>query len=134
MSKPKPYSSWIAANVIGDGYGECAALAPKMAEAFHELELRKGLYHCPVWGERQHCWCRIRGTETIVDPTGRQFPTGQCFPPNPAFYEDLTDASEEQIAERVPSGVCLDCGEPVFRGSQFCGESCQRAYTAYLMT
>lgn len=125
------YTQWIRANVEGSGYGACVTKAVEMAAAFPELEVRQGLYECPVWGPRQHRWCRVRGTDVIVDPTGAQFPTGSHFPDG-LFYEDLTDASEDELLDRVPTGKCWECGGFTYRGQTFCDSGCEVAYRASL--
>lgn len=140
-SKISQYMAWIARRMDleshGYGYGKCKEISQAMAEAFPELEVRKGFYHCASWGRRTHFWCRflhgIEGEEDpwqIVDPTGKQHPSGSHFP-NQAFrYEDLTDCSEGELLDRVPSSVCMNCGAPVYRTDQFCSPGCEDAVVA----
>jgi hypothetical protein len=45
------YREWIAANVNGTGYGECAEVTEAMAAAFPELRRVPGHYYC---GEECH--------------------------------------------------------------------------------
>lgn len=114
------HEAWIKANVDGDGYGRCHDKAKAMTAAFPELRYARGFFHC-AWGARQHGWCVDRDG-AIVDPTRGQFP-------GPGEYEEIT---EDQIARRVPSGVCMDCGAAVYGGRTFCSATCERATVAYL--
>jgi hypothetical protein len=126
------YLAWIAENVEGSGYGECEQIAGAMARAFpEELEVRKGFFFDAVWGRRGHWWCRTRDGR-IVDPTARQHPTGALLPEDGSDYEDLTDATPEQMAERVPTGRCMECGDDVYRGQTFCSLNCERAFVLSL--
>jgi len=126
------YQVWIEDTIEGDGYAQCEKVVTEMAEMFPELEARKGFYHDLIWGRRTHWWCRHRETGRIIDPTGLQHPTGSLFPESDGAYEDLTDLPDEELARRVPSGVCMDCGDPVYEGKTFCSTSCERATLAYL--
>lgn len=130
MSRSK-YEQWIRDNVEGNGYGTCTVKAAEMAAAFPELEVREGLYDCPNWGLRQHRWCRVRSTQQIVDPTGTQFPFGSHFPDG-LFYQDLTDASEDELMDHVPTGKCLECGSFTYQGHTFCDSACESAFCASL--
>lgn len=131
----KPYADWIAANVIdhgaGAGYGKCEQTAIAMVAAFPELEVRKGFFRDALWGDRAHWWCRRRSDGRIIDPTALQHPSGILFPENASAYEDLTDATEEEMARRCPTGRCPSCGEPVYRGAEFCDDACFRSYVIY---
>ena len=136
-SRISAYMAWIRKNVETDGYGRCMEVSQAMSEKFPELEVRKGFFNCTAWGRRAHAWCRfrhgIKGCECpyqIVDPTGKQHPTGKHFPNTDAFYEDLTDCTEDELLDRVPSGVCMNCGEPVYRMDQFCSKGCENAVVA----
>ena len=126
------YSAWIR-EAIGDGngYGKCKGLCEKMAQVFPELEVRKGLFHSLAWGDRQHFWLRDRNG-TIVDPAGKQHPDGSWFPENDAQYSDMTNMEDEEIMQVVPTGKCMDCGEPTYGGKSMCSEACERSYMAYL--
>ncbi len=126
------YTQWITKH-IGDnkGYAQCVEICQAMHTAFPELQPRKGIFHSDWWGERTHWWLRAP-CGRIVDPTGRQHPDGSWLPSSTEKYEDLTEAPEEQMADRVPTGVCADCGDPVYRDASFCSEGCKRATMAYL--
>ncbi len=126
------YTQWIAQNVGEDkGYAKCQEICQAMQEAFPELTMRKGIFHSVLWGERTHWWLRAP-CGRLVDPTGRQHPDGLLLPTDTTKYEDLTDATPEHLATRVPTGVCADCGDPVFNDDSFCSEACKRATLAYL--
>lgn len=149
-SKISTYGRWLRKNVKSDGYGDCEKIAKAMAAAFPELEVRKGLYRCYAWGERGHWWCRFRheieGVEDpwqIVDPTVGQFPSGwnkhrsagrrpKHFPDGATSYEDLTNASDKELARMLPSGVCVNCGEPVFNEDTVCSATCGDSYMKYI--
>ena len=120
------YMKWVAEHVSGAGYGECKRTAKAMAEAFPLLEVRFGFLHSGLWGRRAHWWCREKdGRGQIVDPTARQFPDGRLFPTwMVVAYEDLTDLSEEALADKVPSGPCMNCGEDCYHGETFCCPAC----------
>lgn len=126
-----PYAEWIDLNVEGDGYGRCEDVCTTMQAAFPELELRKGFFFSVAWGRRQHWWLRTADGR-IVDPTSLQHPDGATFPASAAQDQDLTDATDEEMRDKVPSGVCMDCGDPVYRGATFCSESCEAATMVYL--
>jgi hypothetical protein len=114
------YANWIKANVERDGYGQCKILTKKMAAEFPELRIAVGFFHC-IWGARQHAWL-VAPDGSVVDPTRAQFPgSGE--------YEELT---EDQWADRIPTGVCMDCGDDVFHGDTFCSPECAEATMAYL--
>jgi len=121
------YQTWINANVgKNNGYGECDHVCKKMIEAFPELRLRKGFFHSGFWGERGHWWL-LSACGLIVDPTGKQFPDGLSFPSEEfvkEYYEDLTDVSEDELADRVSTGPCYQCGDPCFHGDMTCSERC----------
>lgn len=127
------YATWIKLHVEGDGYGQCAEIVAAMHETFPELQPRFGFFFAATpWGRRQHWW--LRGPDgQIVDPTGAQHPNGSVFPTKDLCYEDLTDLDEEALRDVVPTGVCMDCGSPVYRNETFCDSACEAATTAYLM-
>lgn len=125
------YEEWIKANVKDDGYGKCESIVKQMSKAFPKLEVRKGFFHSCLWGQRGHWWLRTPDGD-IVDPTGLQHPDGMLFPILVEKYEDLTDLSDEAMVDRVPSGVCMDCGNPVYCGNTFCNEECEAKTMAYL--
>jgi hypothetical protein len=126
------YTTWISCEVEGDGYGKCKEVCEAMRQVFPELELRFGFFHAAApWGRRQHYWLRAPGGQ-IVDPTARQHPSGVLLPETDAGYEDLADASPEELARKIPTGVCMDCGGEVYGGDTFCNESCEAATASYL--
>ena len=122
------YKSWIAANVEGTGYGKCHETCLAMQKDFPALRLRKGVVRCS-WGLRAHWWLLGMHGE-IVDPTARQFPD---FPLSAEAYQDMTDWTDEQIADVVPSGVCMMCGSSVWHGANFCGSYCRQLFMTDLL-
>ena len=130
------YIAWVKANVDAEtgGYGKCEEVVTSMAEAFPELEPRKGFFHSTAWGQRGHHWLRHRETQDIVDPTARQHPDGSVFPGaiGAARYEDLTDKTDEEMAEVVPTGVCMECSAPCYRGDTFCSDACGSTHIAWM--
>jgi hypothetical protein len=112
------YREWIAANVNGTGYGECAEVTEAMAAAFPELRRVPGHYYCHTWGERAHWWL-VAPDGQIIDPTAQQFPSA-------GLGEYV-----EWDGSPLPTNPCANCGEPVYDGSAVCGEECHRAYVAY---
>ena len=115
------YAAWIATNVKGDGFGECAELTEQMAAAFPELRRVRGHYHDAFWGPRGHWWL-VTPDGKIVDPTKAQFPDqgGEYVPWN--------DGDQE------PSGKCMECGSYTYNGDYFCSVGCERSTVAYLNT
>ena len=117
------YSSWIEEHAPEGAYlmGRCKEMSLEMIEAFPELRLARGHYHCAGWGERGHWWC-VAPDETIVDPTAAQFPTQGA-----GIYEELQANAPE------PVGKCGNCGKLVFPKEAgyyfgcFCNETCEKA-------
>lgn len=122
-SELERYADWIARNVEGSGYGKCAEATTAMVEAFPELRRARGFYHDPLWGKRTHWWC-VAPDSSVVDPTAAQFPSRGAFE-----YEELL---EQELADSAPTGVCHDCGSPVFKGASFCSTKCSEATRRYL--
>lgn len=119
-SKIKPeHAAWIAErySTRDKAYCRCDSATAAMVDAFPELRRVRGYYATFT----EHWWCED-AEGNIVDPTAAQF-SGQ------GSYQELTD---EEVEQHVPSGVCMDCGDPVYRGATFCSESCERATRAYL--
>ena len=113
------YADWIAANVQGNGYGDCKEVTEAMAAAFPELTRVRGHYYCLVWGERAHWWL-VDPSGKIVDPTAAQFPskgTGEYV---------VWDESQQE-----PTGMCPNCGGPCYNGDYCCTEECGRDYVAF---
>lgn len=113
----KAYYDWIAEHVKGTGYGRCVETCAAMQEAF-PLELReaRGFYHDPVWGRRTHAWL-VAADGSIVDPTAKQFPCGGIAD----LYEEV---QQEEMEDRIPTGVCQHCGCDVYRGDLHCSPAC----------
>lgn len=121
------YRAWIEAYVasIPNGFvrGVCADATQLMAAEFPELRRVAGFAHVS-WGRDQHWWC-VAPDGTIVDPTVSQFP-GRAVD-----YEEL-DLEKDQ--ERIPTGVCMDCGDDTYGGKLFCSTRCENATLRYLNT
>ena len=60
------------------------------------LELVRGHYLCPVWGEQAHWWVK-KPDGTIIDPTKDQFPSKGCG----------------QYVEFDGNLECSNCGKPM---------------------
>lgn len=54
--------------------GKCKEMSEALCSQDSSLTLVRGHYHCPIWGEQPHWWCRKPSGE-IVDPTKDQFPS-----------------------------------------------------------
>ena len=54
--------------------GKCREMSEALVATDSTLTLVRGHYHCPIWGEQPHWWCK-RSDGTIVDPTKNQFPS-----------------------------------------------------------
>jgi hypothetical protein len=54
--------------------GKCKEFAESLAGGDPVLTIVRGYYHCPIWGEQPHWWCK-RSDGTTVDPTKGQFPS-----------------------------------------------------------
>ena len=54
--------------------GKCKQMSEELCAKDVSLTLVKGWYHCPIWGEQEHWWCK-KPDGTIVDPTVNQFPS-----------------------------------------------------------
>lgn len=108
------YAAWIAENV-DKAYGKCREWSHAMVAFYPELRLARGWYDDPEWGARQHWWC-VTADGRIVDPTAAQFPSRGVF----GEYREIHDDSE------VPTGICMNCGEPVWEGANACSDRCAR--------
>lgn len=125
------YVKWIAEYVGEDkGYAKCDELTKAMQQAFPDLERRNGFFNSVSWGRRSHWWLRTPAGD-IVDPSGCQHPDGLHFPLESCKYEDLTDCTETEMADRVPSGVCMNCGDSVYHGASACSSACEGALHRY---
>jgi len=122
--KPE-YKVWIAQNVKDNGYGQCDQITQEMQKAFPHLQRARGFYYCFLWGQRTHWWL-VDTDDTIVDPTAAQFPSK-----GKGVYEEISD---EEISDRVPVGVCANCGGPRYAKDDgtVCSEECGIEYIAYL--
>ena len=119
------YEDWTAENWGGNEYGHCEDATAEMVRAFPTLRRVAGFYHCPAWGRRQHWWC-VDPDGKIVDPTAAQFPSL-----GGGRYEELDLTSAADLA-RIPTGKCMDCGDPVYGGSEFCSLTCSASTMRYL--
>lgn len=119
------YRAWIVEYVasIPNGFvrGKCDEATQLMCAAFPELRRAAGFAHSS-WGRDQHWWC-VSPEGEIVDPTASQFLGGI------ADYEEL---DLEKDRDRIPTGVCMDCGDDVYGGKTFCSEACENATLRYL--
>jgi hypothetical protein len=119
---PDAYDAWIEAHVpdFSAAYGKCASVTEHMAAAFPELRRVRGHYYDFGWGERAHWWL-VTADGRIVDPTAKQFPSrGQ------GHYEEWREGMPLQ------TGICMDCGDPVYDGATFCSPECEAATCRYL--
>lgn len=117
------YQNWIEQNAPkgSDAYGKCAETTERMIKAFPELKRIRGHYYCYIWGERTHWWLQDQDG-SIVDPTATQFPSG-----GNGHYEAWDESKPE------PTGICPNCGDYCYNGSNCCSENCSTEYAAYCM-
>lgn len=120
------YDAWIAERVkeYADAYGKCGEVTEEMQAEFPELRRVRGFYHCPMIGQRTHWWLMTEDN-IVVDPTKRQFPSGGLL----GDYEELAD---DELEDRVPTGPCMECGEPCFKGATFCSDECGDIHVAWM--
>ena len=116
-------AAWVGSHFTGNGYGQCDQYALGLASVFPSLVAVRGFYHCWVFGRRTHWWC-VNEFGQIVDASAMQFPSRGA-----GRYEIVADAD---LAEKVPTGRCMDCGADVYRNATFCNAECEAATTAYL--
>jgi hypothetical protein len=120
------YTEWIEEYVARHENrfvrGKCKAATMEMVKVFPELRIVAGFAHAG-WGRDQHWWC-IDLNDTIVDPTAEQF-YGEVQ------YEavDLTDPND---VARIPTGICMGCGDDVYGGNLFCNDVCRFATEQYM--
>ena len=112
------YTRWVAENVT-ETYGTCAEVTAEMALTFPDLKRVRGHYYCPIWGERNHWWL-VTQDGRVFDPTAAQFPSG-----------GLGEYVEWEEGAKEPTGMCPQCGEPVYDGGTCCSQDCHTAYVAY---
>lgn len=119
--KPE-YRKWIDEHypTQESAYGKCDEATLAMQKEFPHLRRVRGFYYCIVWGERTHWW--LQDGDDIVDPTAIQFPSSG------GPYDEVTDESQ------IPTGVCMDCGSPVYNFDTFCSRACEEETRRYLMT
>lgn len=112
------YSEWIAAYVArhnGFVRGLCQDAVTEMRLAFPELRKASGFAHT-AWGEDQHVWC-VTPDGLIVDPTAAQYPF--------VDYEELDLNNADDVA-RIPTGRCMECGGPYYKGRSYtCSDACE---------
>lgn len=117
------YERWIADYVRAQRSfvrGRCADATALMVKAFPELRRACGfvvVLHPNGIHEEQHWWC-VAPDGTIVDPTVSQFIRALS-------YEEIDPANPHRP---IPTGKCMECGEPAFNGNTFCSSSCEHAY------
>src|ERR1700686_5059793 len=120
------YADWITKYVASQpqGFvrGKCREATNAMVKAFPELRRAAGFVYCS-WGREQHFWC-VTENGKIADPTRSQF--AAVFE-----YEEL-DLKDPEARKRIPTGVCMDCGEDVYEGKTFCNKNCERSTMAYI--
>ena len=54
--------------------GKCKEMSEALVASDPTLILVRGHYHCSIWGEQAHWWCK-KPDGTVVDPTKDQFPS-----------------------------------------------------------
>lgn len=122
------YAAWIEQYVAAQPErfvrGKCANATSAMVAAHPELRRACGFVYVQ-WGRDEHWWC-VAPDGAVVDPTAEQFGAYGVLQ-----YEEL-DLSDPATRARVPTGRCMDCGEPVYQWATFCDEACERATRAYL--
>lgn len=117
------YVEWIVAYVEREKNfvrGKCFEAVQQMTSAFPELKPVCGFVET-TWGNDQHHWC-VAADGSIVDPTRAQFPV--------VFSYEALDPSDPATLARIPTGVCMDCGDSVYDGSTFCSMACERSTCA----
>jgi len=119
IAMKQEYRSWISEHVEADGFGKCRETTQAMIEAFPELRRVRGHYYCAIWGEREHWWLETEDGK-IVDPTAEQFPSR-------GFGEYI----EWDESQRLPTGMCPNCGGYAYDGNTCCSDACSAAYAAY---
>lgn len=125
------YAEWIEQYVsFQEGRyvrGKCASATKAMVVAFPELRRVAGFAHVDHQWTDQHWWC-VAPDGTVVDPTAEQFgQVGQHL----VDYEEL-DLNDPKTRGMIPTGRCMDCGDPVYNGATFCNSECERSTDAYL--
>jgi len=114
------YDEWITKNVPYKCHGECKKYTDLMKKEFPELTQVRGhiIYYNNFEDKDKripHWWMTTNSGE-IVDPTASQF--GHLFDPR---YDAWEEGKEE------PTGVCMNCGEYVYKSRSFCSDECERA-------
>ncbi len=104
--------------------GKCDEATREMVKTFPELRRACGFVFV-MWGRDEHWWC-VAPDGSVVDPTAEQFgPVGVLD------YEELNLKNPDDVA-RIPTGKCMDCGEPTYLGKTFCNDLCERATRDYM--
>lgn len=124
MTPLEQYAAWIEQYVSAQPSrfvrGKCADATEQMVVAFPELRRACGFVFVQ-WGRDQHWWC-VTPDGTIVDPTAEQFgPCGVCD------YEEL-DLSDPATLARIPTGKCMECGDPAYLRLTFCSYACEVSF------
>ena len=101
--------------------GRCFELAYELHLKFPELEITKGHYRCPAWGDQPHWWC-VTPSGEIIDPTSGQFPSAGS-----GEYVPWPEGAPE------PTGKCPNCGEYCYDNNETCTDKCFEEYASYLM-
>jgi hypothetical protein len=111
------YAEWTKEYVAkhkGFVRGKCRDATNKMVKAFPELRQVCGFVYCD-WGREQHFWC-VAPDGRVIDPTKSQY--------RAVFdYEEL-DLNKASDRARIPTGVCMNCGDDVYAGDQTCSDHC----------
>lgn len=117
--KAAAYEQWIEAYVAAQPgrfvRGKCDKATQEMVKAFPELRRAAGFVFS-TFGREQHWWC-VDPNKNVVDPTREQFQV--VFE-----YEEL-DLNDPETRKRVPTGVCMNCGEDTYEGKTFCSDDCE---------
>lgn len=110
------YRDWIDLNVpnFKSAYGKCNKLCREMQEVFPELDLVKGWYKDPIWGDREHWWL-LDDSGEVVDPTAKQFPTKGLF-----AYKRVKPGDPK------PLGKCMICGAYCYDSEVACSPEHER--------
>lgn len=96
--------------------GSCGSLSAEAVRRFPELRLVRG--RC---GWSEHWWC-LAPDGTIIDPTVKQFRAGITA----GDYRFL----DESTADRLSTGMCGNCGGPLYYNANACDAACLRGIAA----
>lgn len=128
LARSFQYAVWIDAFVHRFNNfvrGRCDQATIEMVATFPELRRVAGFAHWFASNGRpirdQHWWC-VAPDGTVVDPTFAQF-----LPP--VRYEEL-DLNDPDTEARIPTGVCMNCGEDAYEGRYHCSDECEEVTLA----